>query len=126
MRNEYIAWTPFGADLVSFPSRKPPKTLQTAGFVGHVDTNIDYESVKRPNMFASICRMSDIKPIYVYGQTPESPEGLYQGIDVLICCSVYESGPLGIFEAAAMGIPVLTTAVGNSKFIPRNTVLSDG
>jgi glycosyltransferase involved in cell wall biosynthesis len=36
---------------------------------------------------------------------------------MLICCSEYEGGPLGIFEAAASGRAVMTTEVGNSKHI---------
>ena len=36
---------------------------------------------------------------------------------MLICCSEFEAGPLGLFEAAASGIPILTTRVGNAQFI---------
>ena len=42
---------------------------------------------------------------------------LYADIDALICCSEFEGGPLGIFEAAACGVPVLTTKVGNAQWI---------
>jgi predicted O-methyltransferase YrrM len=42
---------------------------------------------------------------------------MFDGIDLFMCCSTSEGGPLGIFEAAASGLPVLTTKVGNAQEI---------
>ena len=42
---------------------------------------------------------------------------MYDGIDLLMCFSDLECGPLGIFEAAACGCGVLTTHVGNAGSI---------
>jgi hypothetical protein len=42
---------------------------------------------------------------------------LYSSFDVFLCASTLDAGPLGNFEAAALGIPVLSTAVGNWKYV---------
>jgi glycosyltransferase involved in cell wall biosynthesis len=39
----------------------------------------------------------------------------YDSIDLLICTSSTEGGPLGVFEAIACGVPVISTNVGLVK-----------
>ena len=118
VRGGYVAWTPFGVDLNIFPMSKTSTTLNTAGFIGNFETSEAHISVKRPGTFAEICARSKLNPKYIYNQPSDLGPLLYKDLDVLICCSTYESGPLGVFEAAALGIPVLTPAVGNSQLIP--------
>jgi hypothetical protein len=65
-------------------------------------------------MFADICRRGGIEPVYIHGRNVRD---LYSDIDALICCSELEGGPLGIFEAASCGVPVLTRRVGNVQYI---------
>jgi glycosyltransferase involved in cell wall biosynthesis len=36
----------------------------------------------------------------------------YDSIDLLVCTSSTEGGPLGVFEAVACGVPVISTSVG--------------
>lgn len=44
----------------------------------------------------------------------------YRGIDCYICTSICEGGPLPVFEAAACGIPVVSTAVGAAQELIRH------
>ena len=64
-------------------------------------------------MFQAIASQTNLNPIYIHSKPFSEYDKLYEDIDLLICCSEVESGPLGIFEAAACGIPVLSTKVGN-------------
>jgi len=92
---------------------RPGKRI--AGFVG-VSTPQNMQvtgNAKRPELFLDICNR--------YGFTPkfsnkdysyQSISEFYKSIDVLICCSTEEGGPLGPFEAAMCGVPVISTKVG--------------
>jgi glycosyltransferase involved in cell wall biosynthesis len=39
----------------------------------------------------------------------------YDSVDILICTSSTEGGPLGVFEAIACGVPAISTNVGLVK-----------
>jgi glycosyltransferase involved in cell wall biosynthesis len=65
-------------------------------------------------MFSDICKRGGFEPVEIFGREQND---LYKGIDALICCSQLEGGPLGIFEAASCGVPVLTRRVGNVQCI---------
>jgi hypothetical protein len=54
--------------------------------------------------------------VYIWNRLTEDAT-LYSDIDLLVSCSEFESGPLGIFEAASCGVPVLTRPVGNTRHI---------
>jgi glycosyltransferase involved in cell wall biosynthesis len=107
-------WTPFGADGDEFPkTHEISGPIKKVGIVMRECTNPTYTNVKGLGMFTEIYRLGGFDPILISTKT----ENLYDGIDVLICCSEFEAGPLGLFEAAASGIPILTTRVGNAQFI---------
>jgi glycosyltransferase involved in cell wall biosynthesis len=69
--------------------------------------------VKGLEKFREICKLGNFEPVYIIGKS----EKLYENIDLFICCSELDAGPLGIFEAASCGVPVLTTAVGNVQHV---------
>jgi len=47
----------------------------------------------------------------------DEPARWYQGADIYLCCSHYEAFSLAMIEAAASGLPVVTTAVGGASEI---------
>lgn len=108
--NAPVPWTPFGVSTELFPKRDVPKQLRIAGFVGR--TNL-----KGLNIFESICKRTNLEPRTLSGFDYAANSNIYNNIDILICCSPFEAGPLGNFEAAALGIPVLSTKVGNWSFV---------
>ena len=109
-------WLPFGADLDDFPIRHVVSDqIKRIGLIANPNGQRDYADVKGLDEFRLICDRLAIKPIYIYGNTPGSY--IYNDIDLLVCCSRFEAGPLGIFEAGASGVPVLTRPVGNAQRI---------
>jgi glycosyltransferase involved in cell wall biosynthesis len=117
---ESPAYVPFGADTDVFPlTHKVTGPIRRIGIIGGTTRTKEWaahdEYVKNKGllMFSDICQRGGYEPVYIHGKTKD----LYSDIDALICCSEIEGGPLGIFEAASCGIPVLTRPVGNVQFI---------
>jgi len=110
------AYTPFGADTDVFPwTHKVTGPIRRLGIIGTIGTIEEYNRIKGFDMFIDICRRGGFEPVYIFGRDGKSE--LYDGIDALICCSQLEGGPLGIFEAASCGVPVLTRRVGNAQYV---------
>jgi len=110
------AYTPFGADTDVFPwTHKVTGPIRRLGIIGTVGDIEEYNRIKGFDMFIDICRRGGFEPVYIFGRDGKSE--LYDGMDALICCSQLEGGPLGIFEAASCGIPVLTRRVGNAQYV---------
>lgn len=117
-------WIPFGADTDVFPLRhKVTGPIKRIGIIGGKERTNDwgaheeYIRNKGLDMFAEICKRGSFEPVYIHGMNNLPPRQLYENIDALICCSELEAGPLGIFEAASYGVPVLTRPVGNVQKI---------
>lgn len=113
--------TPFGADLKAFsPCVESGQIAQSKeNFrVGLVGRSTNPAKIKNPNMFLEICQAANVTPIFIHGKPLEESNTFYSDIDILICCSDFEAGPLGIFEAAACKVPVLLRkGVGNADKI---------
>ena len=115
------SYTPFGADTDVFPwTHKVTGPIRRIGIIGEVKRATDqnekdeYVNIKGMDMFAEICQRGGFEPVFIFGRDGND---LYTGIDALICCSRLEGGPLGIFEAASCGLPVLTRRVGNAQYV---------
>jgi len=114
-------WCPFGADTDVFPfGHKVTGPIRRLGIIGGTERTAtwgaheEYIKNKGLPMFAEICERGGFEPVYIHGIPVNK---LYKDIDALLCCSELEAGPLGIFEAASCGIPVLTRQVGNAQHI---------
>jgi glycosyltransferase involved in cell wall biosynthesis len=99
---------PLLVDIEVFPVRHiiqgPIKRL---GFI-NAGKKGEYAEIKGDELFNKICEKGGYEAVHIGGR-----EGyIYHDIDALICCSKYEGGPNGIFEAASSGVPVLTRIVG--------------
>ena len=112
--NSFVHFLPATALKKRF-NRAPRPGKRIAGFVGQsTSQNMQITgSAKRPEMFLEICNRYGFTPKfsnkdYAY----DSIQQFYDSIDVLICCSTEEGGPLGPFEASMCGVPVLSTKVG--------------
>ena len=111
-----LTYTPCGVDLSEFPMLRslPTAPIRRLGFVGllHMDSNHpDYNVVKRPQMFLDLLEaMPWLEGVEIWGRDTNA---LYTDVDLVVCTSSVEGGPLGILEAAASGVPVLSTRVGN-------------
>lgn len=109
-------WIPFGVDTDIFRIwHTVTGPIRRIGVIGNPNSNEPYVENKGLKEFAVLCERLGVEPVYIYGR--EGDADLYKGIDLLVCMSRLEAGPLGIFEAAACGIPVLTRPVGNAQRI---------
>jgi hypothetical protein len=109
-------WTPFGVDIDIFRVwHTVTGPIRRIGIIGNPNSHDFYTENKGLKEFAILCERLDAEPVYIYGR--EGDAELYKGIDLLVCMSRLEAGPLGVFEAAACGIPVLTRPVGNAQRI---------
>jgi glycosyltransferase involved in cell wall biosynthesis len=107
------SWLPCGVDLENFKIKERINfPLKNIGFIGKPEQN-ESSDIKRIVMFQEIISKTGLNPVYIHSKPFTEYDKLYEDIDMLICTSVVEAGPLGIFEAAACGIPVISTKVGN-------------
>jgi len=116
---EKVHWTPFGVDTDIFlPKYTVSGPIRTIGLVCDRKTLLAqsaYRACKRPDMFEEICERVGAHAVYISDRN--DPMTMFDDIDLLICCSEFEAGPLGVFEASAMGKPVLIRQVGNAQLI---------
>ena len=108
-----ISWLPCGVNLENFKIKERINfPMKNIGFIGRPEKN-ESSDIKRTSMFQEIISKTKLSPVYIHSRPFTEHDNLYSDIDMLICTSEVEAGPLGIFEAAACGIPVLSTKVGN-------------
>ena len=151
-------WLPTGVDIDKFRVLKrrgggeeeergassPAPVVKRIGFVGcYPNSQEEMDScpkirtqneIKRPQLFLDMCAHAGVESVILTPTTEitDDPAKIYGDIDMLICCSKEESGPLGVFEAAACGIPVLSTRVGlltqirSMEFIPHTDLSGAG
>ena len=109
-------WMPFGVDTELFPiSHAVTTPIRRIGITGNPESNEWYTANKGLPEFAEICAQLGAEPVYIHGRVGTTD--LYENIDLFVCASRLEAGPLGIFEAAACGVPVLTRPVGNVQHV---------
>jgi FkbM family methyltransferase len=108
-----LLYLPCGIEPTEFRVRPPPSSIRRIGFVGNLSASASpqYRDVKRPEWIEEICRRTGCELVPIFGK-PLSTD-LYDNVDLVVCTSRVEGGPLGILEAAASGIPVISTRVGN-------------
>jgi len=94
------------------------ENILIAGMVGNGFNEIaEWQEVKRPQMFVDICKKANIKYKFIHGYPIEAGSKIYEEIDLLIVPSISEGFALPIIEAAACGIPVISTEVGVSRHL---------
>lgn len=103
-------YTPCGVNLDKFTILSGMNhAIKNIGYIGSPHAH----HTKNHDMFKSICDSVGANAVYIYDKHFTEYSNLYKGIDMLICTSFFEAGPLGVFEASACGVPVLSTPVGN-------------
>ena len=106
---------PIGVNTDDFKKFKDIKCIETIGQVSIPNHNKCYKEVKRPEWLKQIADGAEIKYEYIHGKPCELHSKLYENIDMLVVTSVAEGVATSICEAAACGIPVISTKVGYAK-----------
>lgn len=92
-----------------------PRDKFTVGWSG------DYQNpLKNIGLVKAACEKAGVKLLIAKNKTREELNNWYNKLDLLLCMSESEGGPLMLLEAGACGIPVITTPVGLAREIIRN------
>jgi glycosyltransferase involved in cell wall biosynthesis len=106
--------TPIGVDLKHFYPTREITTIKRAGIIGNPEWPND---VKRLDMFKLICEKANLEPVFIHGKDWELHNKIYEDVDLFMYTSTFEGAGLGILEAGACNIPVITTKVGYSLYL---------
>lgn len=109
-----VSYTPLAVWMQRL-ERRSPRPVRRAGFIGFPQAELVEVTgpTKRPEMFREICAAAGVIPVYSEKRyTYETMQQFYDSIDVLICTSAIDGGPLPPLEAIAAGVPALSTDVG--------------
>ena len=109
--------TPASARLSRF-ERKTARPIKTIGWCGIPESAVNFggKDLKRFSLFEEIVKKTGLDSKVSHRDfTYDTMQDFYDSIDLLICTSLTEGGPLGPFEAIACGVPVISTPVGLIK-----------
>jgi glycosyltransferase involved in cell wall biosynthesis len=112
-----VYYTPASVRLSRFVAQetRPIKILGWCGVPASAQ-NFGGVDAKRFYMFEEIVKQTGLQyKVSNQDYTYDNIQEFYDSIDLLICTSSTEGGPLGVFEAVACGIPVISTNVGLVK-----------
>ncbi len=109
--------TRVGIDHNSFKPKSTPKknSVFTVGWVGRIDIPSRREVKGYDIMLRALKNMNVKLEIRTFKENyvpREKMVGFYQGLDCYICSSRSEGLPNPLLEAAACGVPIITTRVG--------------
>ena len=116
-QSKEVYYTPASARATRF-QRRPARPLKTIGWCGVPGCEKKFGGVdaKQFGVFEEIVKVSGLTPLVSYqNYTYDTMQDFYDALDLLVCTSSTEGGPLGIFEAVACGVPVISTNVGLVK-----------
>lgn len=94
---------------------RPPGSRPIAGWCGQASAPFKgYNEILLPLMKATADKWDWRINLRSFKDalSPSEMAAWYRGLDIFVCTSVAEGGPLTAFEAASCGVPVLSTDVG--------------
>lgn len=110
-----LFYIPATARCGRFKRNSVEKFARVLGWVGNPIT-----VEKRFWMFEEIVAATGLQANVSYLNYDYNTVGeFYRGVDILVCTSATEGGPLGVFEAIACGVPVISTPVGVTLEMPQ-------
>jgi len=111
-KTQTLSYLPLGINIDKFYKARDIRKITKIGMIGSLKCPDAWKSIKRPEMFLQICESTSCTPVWISDRPFDSGHKIYDGIDLLIYCSTSEGCGLGIPEAAASGVPVISTNVG--------------
>jgi glycosyltransferase involved in cell wall biosynthesis len=114
--------TQLGVDESNFPkSSFKRKSVNNLGYFTHYDsTHGQGMNTKRGHLAVKVSELSEV-PLIMSGDRPfQAMDLMYKQVDVYMMTSIYESGPLGLFEAGICGIPIIASPAGSAPQLLAN------
>jgi glycosyltransferase involved in cell wall biosynthesis len=121
-----VFYTPNGVDTSFFrPAAAPPlRTPLRAGWAGSLKNQTSAHRGVHPFIIPAVAAVNGVELCLAAREdrwrNAEEMHEFYQSLDVYICASRSEGTPNSCLEAAACGVAVLTTPVGNMPEFIRN------
>lgn len=112
-----VHYTPASARASRFRSGSP-RPIRRLGWCGVPKSakHFDGDDAKRFSMFDEIATRTGLEfSVSHKNFSYDTMQEFYDAIDLLVCTSSSEGGPLPVFEAIASGVPVISTDVGLVK-----------
>lgn len=114
---KYLILTQPGVDTeIFYDLKRETKKIEKIGYVGKInvkDISRGADDIKRPYWALEIAEHTGCELVEIFGHELNVGSEMFKDIDLVISCSRYEGGPLGLFEAASAGVGILSTNVGN-------------
>jgi glycosyltransferase involved in cell wall biosynthesis len=124
-----IRYLPFGIDTELFKPVEVKNDVFTLGWVGRpTRPKIDYKrlSVIREAVSGLGVNFKTFENPYGRGRLPyEDMPKFYQGLDAYVCYSSEEGFGMPLLEAAACGLPLITTDVGCVRHLKEGAIIVD-
>lgn len=114
-----VFYAPLGVDTTFFTPGPPMQSIRPlrVGWVGSLDNHGPEQRGFYNLIVPATDAVEDVELVAAirgeHWRSPEEMVELYRSFHVYICASRNEGGPNTCLEAAACGIPVVTTPVGN-------------
>lgn len=122
-----------GIDFDNFYPLDRKKHGRVVGWVGAYSGHVEkkgYEEFYKPLSEWFTLNPHTKEDDYIEGDYFQGIREYYASIDVLTCTSSWEGYPLGVLEASACGVPVVSTRVGivpeiipERQIVPRNVLM---
>lgn len=113
-----VYWIVDGTDINQFkPQEEIPPRPFTVGWIGAADRPLKrYMLAEHAISLVDGVEFKALKGLDTSSYIPhERMHEYYQGIDCLLCTSIYEVHSTVLYEAMACGLPVLTTRTGDAE-----------
>jgi glycosyltransferase involved in cell wall biosynthesis len=111
-----LIFTSLAVDPNNFPkSTFIRKNVNNLGYLTHFDTTqCQGMNTKRGYLATAVSKFTNLDLINRSDMTFHLMDLIYKDIDIYLMTSIYESGPLGLFEAGICGIPIIASPAGSA------------
>ena len=102
---------PIGCDK-DFWHKREVSEIKTIGHISHPSPGVEYDTIKRLDMFWELVDFSDYEGKQVHGKSMLCGSYIYKDVDAVVNTSTHEGLPTPLLECSMAKIPFISTEVG--------------